>query len=222
MKSSNPFETKPNETRIKICGVTRSEDACLCAAAGADFLGFNFYKSSPRYIEPKHARRIIETLRAENLHVETVGVFVNETPEEVARIAHQANLNAVQLHGDEQAGDCRRLMDDGLRVTKALRVGADFKLETATAFAFCDAVLLDAFDRNLYGGSGARFDWSIARQVVNLVPRLMLAGGLNPSNVQEAILAVAPFGVDVASGVESAAGVKDNLKVRAFIKAARG
>ncbi|MCP9495329.1 MAG: phosphoribosylanthranilate isomerase [Pyrinomonadaceae bacterium MAG19_C2-C3] len=213
---------KSNGTRIKICGVTRLEDALLCAGAGADLLGFNFYKPSPRYVEPTHARRIIESLRAENLRVETVGVFVNEPTEEVARIARHAKLDAVQLHGDEAAGDCHRLMDEGLRVTKALRVGVDFKLETCSDFAFCDCVLLDAFDRNLYGGSGARFDWSVARQVVNLVPRLLLAGGLDASNVREAIELVAPFGVDVASGVESAAGVKDALKVRAFLEAARG
>lgn len=219
---SNSNQAKPNETRIKICGVTGMEDARMCAGAGADFLGFNFYKPSPRYIEPTRARLIIEALRLENPHVEAVGVFVNETPEEVARIARLANLHAVQLHGDEQADDCRRLMDEGLRVTKALRVGADFKLETAEGFAFCESVLLDAFDGNLYGGSGARFDWSVARQAVNLVPRLILAGGLNASNVGEAIDSVAPFGVDAASGVESAAGVKDELKVRAFIEAARG
>ena len=213
---------KSNGTRIKICGVTRVEDACLCAGAGADFLGFNFYKPSPRYVEPTHARRIIEILRAQNLCVEAVGVFVNETTEEVARIARHANLDAVQLHGDEDTDDCRRLIDEGLRVTKALRVGADFKPEWAAGFAFCDAVLLDTFDRNLYGGSGARFDWSIARQVKNLVPRLILAGGLDASNVGEAIESVAPFGVDVASGVESAAGVKDAAKVRAFLEAARG
>ena len=207
--------------RIKICGVTGLEDAQMCADAGADFLGFNFYKPSPRYIEPTRARAVIETLRLENPRVEAVGVFVNEPTEEVARIARLANLDAVQLHGDERADDCRRLMDEGLRVTKALRVGDDFKLETCSDFGFCDAVLLDAFDKNLYGGSGARFDWNAARQVVNLVPRLILAGGLNESNVGEAILVVAPFGVDVASGVESAAGVKDALKVRAFLEAAR-
>ncbi len=193
----------------------------MCADAGADFLGFNFYKPSPRYIEPTRARAIMETLRLENPRVEAVGVFVNETTEEVARIARLANLEAVQLHGDERADDCRRLIDEGLHVTKALHVGANFKLEAAEGFAFCDCVLLDAFDRHLYGGSGARFDWSVARQVVSLVPRLILAGGLNASNVGEAIIAVAPFGVDVASGVESAAGVKDASKVRAFLEAAR-
>ena len=209
------FLTNKRMVRIKICGITTLEDAMASVEAGADALGFNFYPKSPRYIEPAEARRIIEQLPAAVLNV---GVFVNEEVEEVQRIAAEVGLGAVQLHGDEPAPYCRKLRD--LFVIKALRVNAEFEPEQAVAYE-TDAILLDGFSPHAYGGSGRKVDWAIAIQTRPLVAKLFLAGGLNVENVAAAISAVQPYAVDACSGLESAPGLKDVSKVRAFIKAAR-
>lgn len=201
--------------RVKICGITRLEDALASVEAGAYALGFNFYPKSPRYIEPAEARRIIEQLPAS---VVNVGVFVNEDVEAVERVVAEVGLQAVQLHGDEPASYCRKLKH--LFVIKALRVNAEFKPEQAAAHE-TDAILLDGFSPRAYGGAGRKFDWSIAMRTRPLVSKLFLAGGLNVENVAPAIEAVQPYAVDACSGLESAPGLKDLSKVRAFIKAAR-
>lgn len=204
-------------TLVKICGITNLEDARAAVEAGADALGFNFYRGSRRYITPQEARRIIEELPP---HVLSVGVFVNEDePETVMRMAAEAGLTAVQLHGEETRDYCRRL--SGLRVIKALRVGSDFDPADAGHYA-AEAILLDAFAEHERGGTGLQFDWSVARRTRAHVPRLYLAGGLTPETVAEAIASVEPFAVDVCSGVELAPGRKDVGLVRAFIEAARG
>ena len=145
-------------TLVKICGVTNLEDALLCVEAGADMLGFNFYPPSPRYVSPRAARRITELLPAS---VASVGVFVNEeSPRRVEELAAESGVAAVQLHGDEPAAYCRAL--GGGLVIKALRVSPDFAPETAASCG-AQAVLLDAYSRELYGGTGHEFDWSRAR-----------------------------------------------------------
>ena len=203
--------------RVKICGITNAADARAALEAGADALGFNFWRGSARYISPQEARRIIEELPREIL---PVGVFVNvPDAETLARIASEAGVRGVQLHGDETPDYCRLL--SGRMVIKALRVGDDFEPESAATFE-TSAVLLDAFSRVARGGTGETFDWSIARRVRALVPQLYLAGGLTPENVREAIAAVEPFAVDVCSGVESVPGRKDPARMRAFIDAVRG
>ena len=201
---------------IKICGITNLEDALGAVEAGADALGFNFYRRSPRYIAPVEARRIIERL-PETLM--TVGVFVNEgEPERVANLASEVGLRAVQLHGDESAAYCRTF---GERfVIKALRVGERFAPEEAAEYGV-DAILLDAFAPDARGGTGRIFDWQIARRVKELVPRLFLAGGLSPENVSEAIRTVEPYGVDACSSLESEPGRKSLARVRAFVAAVR-
>lgn len=203
-------------TLVKICGVTNLEDALACVEAGADMLGFNFYPRSPRYVAPEAARRITERMPAS---VVSVGVFVNEeTPQRVEELASLANVAAVQLHGDEPASYCRAL---GSRlVIKALRVSTDFAPESAASCG-TQAVLLDAYSRDLYGGTGDVFDWSAARRVRALVPRLFLAGGLGPHNAAEAVRAVAPYAVDACSLLERAPGLKDAGRVRAFVAAVR-
>jgi phosphoribosylanthranilate isomerase len=203
--------------RVKICGITNLEDALLAVEAGADALGFNFYRRSPRFITPVDARRIIERLP---ISILTVGIFVNEeSPETVTRIADEACVGAVQLHGDETQEFCRALGDERFRI-KALRVGAGFRPERVADYEV-EAILLDAFDAQQHGGTGRNFDWRLARQARELVPKLFLAGGLSPDNISEAIAAVEPYGVDACSGLESAPGRKDAARVRDFIARAR-
>ncbi|MBD0370602.1 MAG: phosphoribosylanthranilate isomerase [Pyrinomonadaceae bacterium] len=200
---------------VKICGITNLNDARVAVEAGAYALGFNFYRRSPRYIHPQDARNIVEQLPS---NVLAVGVFVNEAePEMVARMAEEANLSTVQLHGDESPEYCRALKS--LYVIKALRVSDVFVPERVLEYE-TEAILLDAFDSRERGGTGRTFDWEIARRVRALVPKLYLAGGLSVENVAEAIEKVRPYAVDACSRLESAPGVKDAGRVRNFISAA--
>jgi phosphoribosylanthranilate isomerase len=203
-------------TFIKICGITNLEDALVALDAGADALGFNFYVPSPRYIPPDAAQRIIEKLPATIL---TVGVFVNEkSPESVASVADEVGLGAVQLHGDETPEFCRQLANR--YVIKALSVGSEFDPQRVKDYEVT-AIMLDAFDRKLRGGTGQVIDWSIARRTKELVPKLFLAGGLSVENVRHAIAEVGPFGLDACSSLEITPGKKDVGRVRAFVTAAR-
>lgn len=206
---------------IKICGITNLEDAVASVEAGADMLGFNFYTGSSRYIAPDLVRSINEQMPAEVL---SVGVFVNEdSPDDVARIARQAGLSVVQLHGDESPDYCRELRTE-FQVIKALRISnniATHEAEELIASYDVDGILLDAFTPTLRGGTGHTFDWAIARNIREAYPRLFLAGGLTPDNIAEAVLTVRPFGVDACSGLESSPGRKDHLRVREFIASAR-
>lgn len=200
-------------TKVKICGITRVEDARLAVELGAAALGFNFYRPSPRYIEPGAARRIIAQLPP---LVMAVGVFADETEgEHVAAVAREAGVSAVQLHGPKFPALDGAL--ENYRVIRgiAVRQGldpADWSRLAASAF------LLDAFDPELLGGTGKTFDWSLAREAKRYGP-IILAGGLTPENVGRAVREVRPYAVDVASGVESAPGKKDPAKLRAFFAA---
>ncbi len=201
---------------VKICGITNLEDALAAVDAGADALGFNFYLPSPRYIEPVAARAIIEQLPA---GVMTVGVFVNEeSPATVDELATAAAVSALQLHGDESPEFCRQLKDR--YVIKVLAPRRDFDPARARDYDVA-AIMLDAFDRNLRGGTGQTVDWSLARQTRHLVPRLFLAGGLSAHNVGEAVAAVGPYAVDACSALEISPGKKDAERMRAFVKAAQ-
>jgi phosphoribosylanthranilate isomerase len=203
--------------QVKICGITSLEDALSAVGAGADALGFNFYRKSPRYVTAREAGRIVESLPARVL---CVGVFVNEDAGEVRRVVREAGLGAAQLHGDESADYCLGLNCGGMTI-KAMRVGEGFDVARVAQFG-ADAVLLDAFAGEAFGGTGRTFDWEVARRARALVPKLFLAGGLTPENVAEAVRAVRPFAVDVCSGVETAPGRKSAALVKKFIEAARG
>jgi len=213
---------------VKICGITNLDDARAAIEAGADMLGFNFYRPSPRFIEPAKARAIIEKMRTaiEGLEqqVTSVGVFVNEaSPEVVLKIADEAGVRAVQLHGDESIEFCRSLkslMKDRFLI-KVLRVSRDSGIDRVEKYDV-DAIMLDAFDRDVYGGTGRVIDWSMARRARELTTRLFLAGGLSPDNVAEAIAAVQPYAVDACSGLESSLGVKDPERMKGFVRAVRG
>lgn len=197
-----------NQVRLKVCGITSIENARASIECGAEFLGFNFYRKSPRYISPDAARTIIEQLPS---NITTVGIFVNEAqPQDVVEILNVSGAQLAQLHGDEDAAYCEAV--GAKRVIKALRVGEGFDVQQVLNYPAW-AILLDAFDKNLYGGTGKTANWEVAREAAKLT-RLFLAGGLSPENIAEAIQAVQPFAVDVNSGVESAPGVKaaDKLK----------
>jgi phosphoribosylanthranilate isomerase len=205
---------------IKICGVTSLEDALAAVEAGADYLGFNFWAQSPRYIAPEACARLRGELARRGAAVKTVGIFVNQTPAEVAALLDYCGLDLAQLHGDEQPEHLTMLWG---RAFKALR-GADpagRDLEALTVFSpGRPSLLVDAHVPDYYGGTGRTADWEQARGLAARYP-IFLAGGLTPANVSAAIAAVNPWGVDVASGVESAPGRKDHAKVRAFVAAAR-
>jgi phosphoribosylanthranilate isomerase len=204
---------------VKICGITSAEDAHLAVEAGADALGFVFFSMSPRRTTAERAAAIARELPP---GVRRVGVFVNEPREEMARVADAVGLDLLQLHGDEPP---EALLGLPRPAIKAVRVGKGFAAEEALRYAGkCAGILVDtrlAGQTLLPGGTGVPFDWSLVRGLAERVPFLMLAGGLGPSNVAEAIRVVRPHAVDVSSGVESLPGRKDPEKVRAFVKAAR-
>jgi phosphoribosylanthranilate isomerase len=203
-------------TRVKICGITRQEDAELSVELGASALGFNFYPPSPRYLAPVAARQIIRRLPP---FVLAVGIFADETDaERVAAIAREAKVGAVQLHGPLYPipAPSASPLDD-FRIIRAVAVSDGFRPEDLKAVK-ASAYLLDTFSPELPGGTGKTFDWQAAREAKKYGP-IILAGGLTPDNVGRAIREVRPLAVDVASGVESAPGVKDPSKLRAFFVA---
>lgn len=204
-------------TRVKVCGVTRLEDARVAWAAGADALGLNFYPRSPRYVEVATAAALARTRPALGT---VVGVFVNETPDVIRMKVRECGLTAVQLHGDEPPEACEGY---GVPVIKALRVRGPEDVEKARRYVGVGDVatlLLDGAAPG-YGGGGVSFDWSLVARLVDVGVPVLVAGGLNPSNVAEAVRATRPYGVDVASGVESSPGIKDADAVRAFVRNAK-
>lgn len=203
--------------KVKICGITNAEDAAVAVEAGADALGFVFYRKSPRHIEPALARQIIMSLPP---LVMPVGVFVNEDQQVVRNFMDDCGLAVAQLHGDESAIYCKEL---GRTVLKALRVKDRSTFLALAEFrgrAGVRGFILDAFSDEAYGGTGQVIDWQLAAEAAK-VASILLAGGLTPDNVEKAIQAVRPYGVDVSSGVERSPGRKDHEKVRAFIRAAK-
>ena len=204
-------------TVVKICGITNLEDALVAVDAGADALGFNFYKRSPRYITPPHAREIIQQLPDSMLKV---GVFVNEaTPEIVRNIAEEAGLTALQLHGDESP-DYSHELAARHDVIKVFAVAHDFDINVIHRYDVT-GIMLDTKHNTLRGGTGVTFDWSIAQEASKTVSKLYLAGGLSPKNVADAVERVRPFAVDACSGLEIEPGKKDHKRVREFVHAVR-
>jgi phosphoribosylanthranilate isomerase len=202
-------------TRIKICGITRLQDAKAAVDHGADALGFIFWPNSPRYIEPAMARAIV---RDAGPFVSTVGVFVNPSREEVERAISDAGISMLQFHGEEAAGFCAEF---GRPYIKAFKVGQEADqgadlIKLAQPYESATAWMFDAFDSRLVGGTGETFDWNLIP--ASLARPLVLSGGLNDGNIVEAIRRVKPFAVDVSSGVEAGKGIKDAAKIAAFIQ----
>ena len=204
-------------TRVKICGITTQKDALIAAVAGADLLGFIFYPQSPRCVEPEQVRRIIDAVHRASSPVRFVGLFVDEEPETVRRIAADCALDYVQLHGREPPGMVTSLIDRGIKVIKAFRIRDRASLVEIERYQ-ATAYLLDAYVPGRPGGTGHSFDWKLAMAAKGHGP-IIIAGGLTPENVAEAVCTVRPWGVDVASGVEAAPGRKDSERVQRFIAA---
>ena len=201
-------------TRVKICGITTWQDARLAVDFGASALGFNFYPPSPRSISPAAAWAIIRRLPP---FVEAVGVFVDWPPLVVDALARAVRLGAVQLHGSESPAEVVEL-DRKWRVIKAVSVKSGFRPASLAKYRGAHAILLDGFAPDLHGGTGRTVDWKLAR-AASRFGRIVLAGGLKPENIAEAIRIARPYAVDVASGVESRAGRKEPAKLRALFAA---
>jgi phosphoribosylanthranilate isomerase len=200
--------------RIKICGITRYEDAKVAAGVGVYALGFVFYEKSPRYIAPEQAALIVKQLPP---FVSRVGVFVDEEIEKVIAIARATGIDTVQLHGTESPRYCSKLP---LPVIKA------FSIEPSTDLTLLEqyhvaGFLLDTWSSALRGGTGRTFDWSIARSACTKYSHVILAGGLNPSNLEEALETVQPYGIDISSGVEIKPGIKNPRKMRDAVQIVR-
>ena len=198
--------------RVKICGITRVEDALLAVELGASAIGFIFWPDSPRYIPPSRAAEIIAALPP---RIASIGVFVDQTRNFVWNAAEQAGLTALQLHGSESTSFAAALPRP---VIKAVPVGEDFSLDAVMEVPKTITVLLDAHDPIKRGGTGVTIDWSVAAAAAWRRP-VFLSGGLNPGNIQEALTRVNPHAVDISSGVESAPGIKDPVKLRALFDA---
>lgn len=203
--------------RVKICGITRSEDSAAAVQAGAHALGFVFYEGSPRYVTPERAGEIIKALPA---FVQTVGLFVNTSREEIRRVASVAGIQAIQLHGDYTPEDCAGYERPVIKV---------FRVKDATVLSLLQeyrtaGMLIDAAVPGKWGGTGQALDWhAVATFLDNgkedLRKRLILAGGLNPENVDRAVRLVRPYAVDVSSGVEDEPGIKNHRKIEEFMHA---
>ena len=198
-------------TRIKICGITRLEDAKASVHAGCDALGFVFYKESPRYIALDAFKVIVKELPP---FVTKAGLFVNDDPAEIEEAIQSGLVNVLQFHGDETPDFCRQF---NFPYIKAVAVSSSVDLiQYAKDFHDAEALLLDAYHEHLKGGTGQTFDWNLIPQ--SLSKPIVLAGGLNVDNVKEAIKKVKPYAVDVSGGVEESKGIKNSLKIQAFIK----
>jgi phosphoribosylanthranilate isomerase len=202
--------------KVKICGITNLKDARQAVEAGATFIGFNFYKRSPRYVTPGAAKRIMQRLPK---RTKAVGVFVNETEEKMLTISRQIGLSHLQLHGEESPEAVARLRKV-LPVIKAIRVSTSFSMSELARYQGVSAFLLDGFDRRQRGGSGKSFPWAVARRAKR-AGYIFLAGGLTPANIGKAIRAARPYAVDVCSGVEAKPRKKDPVAVKDFMRAVR-
>jgi phosphoribosylanthranilate isomerase len=202
-------------TKIKICGIKTVNDALAAMDVGADLIGFNFYPKSPRYVEVGRCRDIMSVMRRYGGHIQYVAVFVNASVGEMFATMETCGLSLAQLHGDESPEMLKELGGKGFKAFRGVPENANaYARQRAPAF------LLDASVKGMYGGSGVIADWSMATELAKTYP-LLLAGGLTPENVADAVRQVRPWGVDVASGVESEPGKKDASKMAAFVRAVK-
>lgn len=198
-------------TRVKICGITRLQDAVYAVDSGASALGFIFYNKSKRYIPPDDARDIIRKLPP---FISLVGVFVNAPADDINSTISKSGINTLQLHGDETAEFCNNFV---LPTIKTIRIADNLNLKHIESFDV-QAILFDTFKENEYGGTGSVFNWDILENS-GITKKIIISGGLNPENVQDAILKFNPYAVDVNSGVERSPGIKDHQEINKFIEA---
>ena len=205
---------------VKVCGLCSLGNSLECIDAGVDMLGFNFWPESKRHVAFDEARQWLGDLEGK---VERVALFVNASRGKIEAVWQSGLFDLVQLHGDESSGFCRDLVGDGIPIMRAIRVREESDLDQIPSFPG-ERLLLDAFVKGAFGGTGESFDWSLARIAVERYPerKIVLSGGLNPDNVVGAVSQVGPWGVDAASGVESAPGVKDPFLVANLVKRAKG
>ena len=204
------MKDRDTQVKVKICGMTNLKDVKVAVDGGVDAVGFIFYKKSPRSVTMQAVREIVLELPP---FVDSVGVFVNEKAEQINKIADHCKLDRVQLHGDESPAFCKKIRR---RVIKAIRVKDIQSLKKLSDYPV-SSFLLDTFSEDQYGGTGKVFDWNLAYPAKKYGP-IILAGGLTPINVHQAIQRIQPYGVDVCSGVESQPGIKDHKKMKAFLK----
>ena len=204
------MKDRDTQVKVKICGMTSLNDVKVAVDGGVDAVGFIFYKKSPRSVTMQAVREIVLELPP---FVDSVGVFVNETAEQINKIADHCKLDRVQLHGDESPAFCKKIRR---RVIKAIRVKDIQSLKKLSDYPV-SSFLLDTFSEDQYGGTGKVLDWNLAFPAKKYGP-IILAGGLTPNNVRQAIQRIQPYGVDVCSGVESQPGIKDHKKMKAFLK----
>ncbi len=207
---------RPHRPRVKVCGITCREDAQLAVELGAWGVGFIFYPPSPRFIRPQDVAAITASLGDDVLKV---GVFVDTALDEILQIARECGLTVAQLHGSEEPGFAQELAPHFRDVWKAVRVGESLPVSQLEAFRG-GTILLDTLARDRPGGTGTTFPWSVARDA-RPYGRIILAGGLTPDNVAQAVRAAGPFAVDVASGVEARPGKKDHDRLRRFFREVR-
>jgi phosphoribosylanthranilate isomerase len=201
---------RDTQVKVKICGMTNLKDVKVAVDGGVDAVGFIFYKKSPRSVTMQAVRKIVLELPP---FVNSVGVFVDETAEQINKIADRCKLDRVQLHGDESPAFCKKIRR---RVIKVIRVKDIQSLKKLSDYPV-SSFLLDTISEDQYGGTGKVFDWNLAYSAKKYGP-IILAGGLTPINVRQAIQRIQPYGVDVCSGVESQPGIKDHQKMQAFVK----
>lgn len=199
--------------RVKVCGITNSDDAFRAVELGVDALGFIFYKGSKRFIDPRDAYPIISSLPP---FVSSVGVFVNQGPDEIREAVETSGVNTVQLHGDETPEFCAMLP---YKLIKAVRVKDTLNTEEVELYPVL-AILFDKHTDEMYGGTGTSFDWGVLKGIA-ISKKVILSGGLTPENVSRAIETVRPYGVDVSTGVEDSPGKKNHMKMRKFIEAVK-
>ncbi len=199
--------------RVKVCGITNSDDAFRAVELGADALGFIFYKGSKRFIDPRDAHPIISSLPP---FVSSVGVFVNQGPDEIREAVGTSGVDTVQLHGDETPEFCAMLP---YKLIKAVRVKDTVNTEEVELYPVL-AILFDKHTDEMYGGTGKSFDWGVLKGIA-ISKKVILSGGLTPENVSRAIETVRPYGVDVSTGVEDSPGKKNHMKMRKFIEAVK-
>tara|TARA_A100001037_G_scaffold306850_1_gene357121 strand:- start:18757 stop:19395 length:639 start_codon:yes stop_codon:yes gene_type:complete len=199
--------------QVKICGITNVEDAEIAINFGADALGFNFVPGTPRFLEDQYAKQIMSSL---SFFDEKIGVFADEERNKVEKISSELELKTIQLHGNETPQDCNYFVERGFRVIRAIRVKDSSTINHVSEYENC-IILLDSFVKGKLGGTGKKFNWSLVKDFTAR-KSIILSGGLNPSNVEEALKEVSPFGVDVCSGVErNNPRKKDSELVKKFI-----